>query len=201
VITLLVMLVLVVGCGDDPARPGNTTTSPYEDRSEEWHVVHNIQQAYNDMNPGAFAQQLDPDHFVFYFYDVVGGDTPESWGYDEETASATNMFTGAGGEYDNPIRSITLTFLGVEAADWQDTQDADFPGEVLRQATVGYRYYMDTEADVIYNTAGAPKAHFIVHKAHGKWELVKWYELDVEPGLKTSPSWGQIKYLYRESTE
>jgi hypothetical protein len=197
------VLLAAAGCDDDPAQPRRIPTpSPYNDLTEKWHVMSNLERAYDERNVARYAEIFDQDHFVFHFNPGdVGGDVPEYWGYTEEINSATNMFTGGGGHNDNPILSIDLTLMDIESATWTDVEDARFPGETLWQATVQYSYYMDTEADIQYITSGAPKAQLIVRQVDGKWKLVTWYDLEGTYQMQTAAAtqestWSKVKALY-----
>jgi hypothetical protein len=200
--TLLVLA--AAGCDDDPARPKDTTPSPYNDLTEKWHVLSNLERAYDERNIARYAEVFDQDNFVFHFNpgDVANGDTPEQWGYVEEYNSASNMFSGAGGQNNNPILSIDLTLKDVESATWTEVEDTRFPGESLWSATINYTYYIDTEADIQFITQGAPKAQFIVREIDGKWKLVTWYDLQgtyqarAQAASTRETTWGQVKVLY-----
>jgi hypothetical protein len=143
-------------------------------------VLKTIELAYDDRNAPAYESIFDPDNFTFFFNpgDVASGETPEQWGFDEERQSANNMFSGAGGQNNNPILSIDLTLDGIDTATWTEVSDDRFPGESLWSATINYTYYIDTEADIQFITQGAPKAQFILRQVGDQWRLVTWYDLE-----------------------
>jgi hypothetical protein len=200
--TLLALCLVLASCDDDGAGPGNTL-STYEDQSQEWHVLANLQRACNERSVDHYADLFDPNNFTFVFDpdDVAGGEVPATWHYPQELGAATHMFTGDGGTQSNPILSIQVTLPGIEEATWTDVQDSRFPGETLRQTTVTYTFFIDTEADIQFITQGAPKAVLTVRKVDGKWKLVQWEDL-ASTALRRSPggdqghSWGKIKALY-----
>lgn len=153
----------------------------YEDLTEEWHVLNNLAQAYDDKNIDRYSELFDPVNFVFFFNPGdVGGEfnIPVQWGFAEDIQSATNMFSSAGGLEDNPILTIDLTLFDIEQAQWTDTSSPEFPGETLRQVTVPYDYFIDTVQDRQFITSGSPQAQFVVRQIDGKWKLVQWFDLD-----------------------
>lgn len=158
---------------------GGNTGQKYEDLTEEWHVLNNLELAYNEMNIDRYQELFDQKNFVFHFSQGdIGGEVPSQWGATEEVASATNMFTQAGGRDNNPILSIELK-LSYENLEWNDYElPDDFPNETLRRITgVVYDFSIVTANDLTYITSGAPRADFIVRNVDGKWRLVKWYDL------------------------
>lgn len=179
------LIVLLVGSmsscifDPEPKPPDEKKADPWPELTTKEAVLTTLSRAYNERNISRYASIFDQDNFVFHFAPGdVGGDVPEQWGYTEEYNSANNMFSGAGGTKDNPVLSIELTLSGITGATWTGVEDSRFPGETLKQATINYTYYIDTEADIQFITSGAPKAQFILREVDGKWQLVTWFDVE-----------------------
>jgi len=198
---LFALCLVLASCDDDGTGPGNTI-SPYQDQSQEWHVLANLQRACNERSVAHYADLFDPDNFTFFFEPGdVGAQVPPYWRYPQELGAVTNMFTGDGGTKANPILSIQVTLLETEEAAWMDVQDSRFPGETLRRATVRYTFFIDTEADIQFIPQGAPRARLTVRRINGKWKLVEWEDLASTAQVQGSggtreSSWGKVKALY-----
>jgi hypothetical protein len=198
---LLALCLVLASCDDDGTGPVDTV-SPYKDQSQEWHVLANLQRACNQRDVAHYADLFDPNNFTFFFDPGdVGAQVPPKWHYPEELGAATNMFAGNGGTEGNPILSIQFTVPGIDEATWTDVQDSRFPGETLRRTTVHYDFFIDTEADIQFITAGASQARLTVRNIGGKWKLVDWEDLASTTSLQSSGgsesySWGRIKALY-----
>jgi len=203
---LAIACLVFTACDDDPAEPKKVTPSAYQDLTQEWHVLNNLAEAYDDKNVTRFEELLDAASFVFYFDPGdVGGqlNIPTQWDYAAELQSATNMFTGEPGLNDNPILTIDLFLFDIENVAWSDVSaHPDFPGETLREAVVRYDYFIDTTKDLQHITAGEPVARLIVRNVGGTWKIARWYDQPggalLRAGASTEEStWGQVKALYR----
>jgi hypothetical protein len=184
--TSIALAILIVGAmtscilDPDPKPPPPPCTdcdTPYMDLTEKWHVLHNIREAYNEMNLTEYRRAFDRENFVSFFYegDVGTGGVPEQWGWAEEEASARNMFNQAGGIEDNPILSIELFLFDIKTVEWWELDPGDdFPGETWYQTIVVYDFFIDTANDKQYVTQGAPTVVFTVRQIDGKWKLVWW---------------------------
>ena len=205
--TVLLLCCALTACSDDKkTRPRLTPPDPdYKNLTEKWHVLHNLRQAYNEMNIVEYRKIFDEDNFIFFFYEGdVGGHVPVQWGYAEETQSAENMFSRAGGIEDNPILAIDLTLFDHETVTWTEVPDPEgFPGETWYEAIVVYDFFIETADDIQYITSGAPTAIFTVRQIDGKWKLVRWRDRSSIAAVVSLPSsteesnWSKLKALYQ----
>ena len=167
----------LVACDDDRVRPikknGTPPTSDYKNLTEKWHVLFNVQEAYNSMEAEPYVSLLDENFINFFFEGDVGKDgVPDQWFYDEEVSSTREMLNKGGGRENNPILSVDLQLAGIEQASWVEvTPDQDkFPGETWYQTIVSYNFFFDTTNDIQYITSGTPNVQFTVRQQpDGKW--------------------------------
>jgi hypothetical protein len=164
----------------DEKPPEEKKKSEYLDFTEKWHVLHNQQLAYNEMDAERYVEILDENFISLFYPGDVGGDVPEWWPRSDEETSAREMLNKGGGRDDNPVLSISFQLANIENAVWQEvTPDQDeFPGETWHSAIVGYNFFIDTTKDIQYITSGTPRAEFQVREQDdGTWRLVRWRDL------------------------
>lgn len=200
------LLVLgAAGCSDDSVSPKKDPPPDpaYQDLSEEWHVLHNLEKAYNEMNVTAFQELLETGNFTFYFNPGdVGGDIPAQWGPVEEIRCAQNMFTAEGGSDNNPVVSIEV-MLSYDNGSWDDYQSEDFPNETLRRIrNVVYDFIIVTANDITYITSNAPRMDVTVRNVDGHWKLVEWFDRGdgsalLSPAASQANTWSTVKSLYQ----
>lgn len=167
-------------------------------------MLQNLELAYNDMNIVEYRKIFDAENFIYFFYSGdVGGSVPVQWGYAEETQSAANMFSRAGGIENNPILAIDLTLVDLETATWVEITDPEgFPGETWYETTVVYDFTIETANATNYITAGDPACVFTVRKIDGVWKLVRWRDRSNLGFARRSPggvevtTWSKLKALY-----
>jgi hypothetical protein len=188
-IASLALAVLLVGsmtsCILDPkkeqVKDNDPPVSDYKDRTEKWHVLHNINVAYNGMEAEPYVRLLDENFINFFYPGDVGTDgVPVQWFYDEEVSSSREMLNKGGGRLDNAILSIDLQLANVEQASWIEVtpDQVKFPDETWYAATVGYNFFFDTTNDIQFITSGTPNVQFTVRQqTDGKWKLVQWRDL------------------------
>jgi hypothetical protein len=201
---IVIAFVAIAGCDGDPARPKKKAVpSGYNNLTEKVDVLHNLQQAMNDMNVARYVEVLDPDQFTFFFSPGdVGGSVPESWGFSADSVCATHMLGGGGGVTNNAILDISLELVDFENATWVEFNPIDYPGWF--EATVIYAFHMETEQDRTYITSGVPRAQIrIKQDGGGKWRIVQWNDIAYQrAALSSGPagteesSWGGVKALY-----
>ncbi|HEX6944074.1 MAG TPA: hypothetical protein VF128_14195 [Gemmatimonadaceae bacterium] len=228
-IAMIVVLACLafVACGDDDADPVKIEgpyTRAFVDRSEMWHVINNIELAYNQRKISYYEALLDENFTFFLSTGDVGGSVPESWARDVEVQANTNLFSS------NPpgdllrVKSIKLDIL------WETDPNSQTPhpdGDLLIWATMPdmgpnlETWYTTTvfydfqitidlpnyEEDLHYYSSSGSKAQFIVRNAGTvdapRWALVEMRDLGAM-GAFTSASaateqstWGGVKALYR----
>src|SRR5512132_1585240 len=79
---------IIDGC--DPCPP---PTRVYLDRSQMWHVLNNIELAYNQRKINPYETLLDDNFTFFLATGDVGGSVPESWGSAVEVQANANLFS------------------------------------------------------------------------------------------------------------
>lgn len=199
-VALALLCVALVACDGDPKRPRTTggEQSNYKNLTEKWHVLHNLRQAYNDMDSQEFEKLLDADNFEFFFYEGdVGGIVPASWGYAQEMAATQNLLGGAGGVDDNPVLSVEVILFDIESVAWEDGDD---PAD--QKAIVVYDFFMDTSKNLQFITSGAPTCEFTVRQIDGKWKLITWRDLGGGALARSATgteetTWGVVKARYQ----
>jgi len=208
--TRLVLLAAAVavlalgGCDADKQRVTKPRLIPfvYQDLSEKWHVLNNLQFSYNELDEDRYVELLDPDDFVFTLdpNDVRPGE-PTSWGYSVDSTIAVNMLGGGGS---NPIVSIDLELVDFKNAQWTEFDPSGSPG--LYRATVQYNFSIATQNDITYVTSGTPSAEFTIAQSdvggEKVWRIVEWKDNSgnmsaASPASTQEHSWGKIKALYR----
>jgi hypothetical protein len=197
----LLLIAGLSGCSDTEHRKPCTTCPPPPPPSEKWHALQNLELAYNDMNIVEYRKIFDAENFIFFF--DVGGSVPVQWGYAEETQSAANMFSHAGGIENNPILAIDLALFDIETATWVEITDPEgFPGETWYETVLEYDFDIETASGTHYITAGNPTCAFTVREIDGVWKLVRWRDRAVPGAASAAPAsveettWGKLKALY-----
>jgi hypothetical protein len=206
---ILVLVALLVplafaGCDSKKQRviiDGIPPSLTFQDLTEQWHVLNNLQLAMTEMDADRYVELLDPNDFVFFKdpNDVQpGGQT--DWGYSVDSTIAANMLGGGGS---NPIVSINLELVDFKNAQWTEFDPSGSPG--LYRTTVQYNFNIDTQNDIQYVTSGTPAAEFtIAERDVGGtmvWRIVEWKDLTgnlaaASPASTEASSWGRVKSLY-----
>src|SRR5512139_1219857 len=94
VVMLLALVAGALACNDDdPVTPPVTPGPTFQDRSEKWHVLNNLELAYNMRNITRYDALLD-ENFTFYLTDkdVVAG-LPSYWGRADEVTVSQHLFS------------------------------------------------------------------------------------------------------------
>jgi len=179
-LTTLALALLLIGsltsCIFDPKTsppkpPDDKPVLVYENLTEKWHVLNNLQLSYTEKSSTKYKEILDSVDFIF-FKDPndVGPGEDSQWGYTTEAAIADNMLNKLG---TNPILSIDLELVDFKNAQWEEV--VDNPG--WWQTTVQYNFSIVTQNDITYVTSGTPSADFIVRQdGEGKWRLIRWWD-------------------------
>jgi len=167
-----------LACGDDdPLKPN----SPYLDLSQKWHVLENIERAYNNRNIGAYDQLLDENFTFFLSPGDVGGEVPDQWGRQEELTVNTRIFdpnyAGA-----HRVKSIDMDVILPEdksTIQWVEIIPPSAPDEAWYTTTVFYRFRFQTDPDTQYESVAGAKAEFTVRydNAKKKWQLAEMRDL------------------------
>ncbi len=205
----LVTMILMSGCGDDPAKPD---PSAYLDASSPENVLENLQTAYKLRESMPYADLL-ADDFRFYFDEGTrqqNGSLPEYWERSEDAAQTGALFasdqvtdirvdlrhgaaepvTVAGRESWLRIR-VTDTFLEVDLK----PQPGELEGLTLRVDGQQNDFYFRKGKSAADTLSGSATAQF--------YHLVEWRDFGVGRSaapdvLIESTTWGRIKALYRK---
>lgn len=186
---LLVMLaspLLVAACSDDPTSPPPPPGQSGEfDLSRRWHVLSNIEYAYQTRRPDVYDELLNAD-FTFYFSPGdVGGGSPETFDRTEELDATTRLFN-SNQQSDPPAdpvcSSIRLDLVFDEdTLYWIEVEPEAFPGELWYTTTVFYMFTFEMEPNTTYIAQNGAKAQFTIRNTgteeNPHWELVEFRDL------------------------
>ena len=209
----------VVACSDDdPVVPPIPPTRAYLDRSEKWHVLNNIELAYNQHRIDPYDALLDADFVFFLSPGDVGGGLPESWGRAVEVTANSNLFSPSQ-TAGPPVRRIRLDL------DWETDPASlnpqpknlvwtELPGsgpgadETWYATTVYYNFQVEVEPDLTYYNPPGATVRFTVRNSGStdapKWTLVEMSDLGAQRVRSSASSatkqstWGSVKALYRD---
>jgi len=155
-------------------------TAKFENLSEEWHVLNNLELAYLQRNTDEIEKLMD-DAFTFFFSDGdVGGSIPVQWNREAEIAASKGMLTGSNRllsvDVDIQFDKNTLQWINVNP----DPQ-GPFAGEIWKTTTVTYIFTLRVDEDLTFITAGAPRVQFTIREADVNgtmvWRLIEWRDL------------------------
>ena len=203
---LIASFTVLAACEADRVRPAENTPPPkwtIENLTERWHVLNNLEAAYNQRNSTEYARLIDPDEFVFYFSaeDFSNGRTPEKWGPAEENAATTALLQDA----------LNIDLDVVFSPDqilWTPLTPDSFPDEIWFVAVVNYTFSMrfNSDPETTFQTANQPQTSFTVRSwddnGTERWRLVEWRDLagslSIIPRSSSveETSWGRVKALY-----
>ncbi|HEX6944073.1 MAG TPA: hypothetical protein VF128_14190 [Gemmatimonadaceae bacterium] len=180
--------------GDDPA-----PARPFLDRTEQWHVINNIELAYNRRLIEPYRNLLDESFTFFLSPGDVGGTVPDSWGRDIEVQANENLFVQDPPGDLPPCKNIRMNIQ------WEKDPASSKPepdpvllswirldnsgansDETWFTTTVFYDFDIrvdipNTEEDLTYQTNNGAKAQFTVRQdVDGKWKLVEFRDLGAE---------------------
>lgn len=168
--------------GDDPP-PG----PPLEikDLTEKWHVLNNIEYAYERRVKATYDELLNTDFTFFFAPGDVGGEIPAQWDRTEEVNATGRLFdSNAQGEppVDPVCRDIRLDLqYDPDTMQWVEIIPEDFPSETWYTTTVFYTFTFEMEPDDTYIAQPGARAQFTVRNTgtdqDPHWELVEFRDL------------------------
>lgn len=182
----LACVLFVTACDDDPTRPPTSGGGiKNENLTQRWHVLNNIEYAYQTRRPDVYDQLLNTD-FTFYFSPGdVGGGTPETFNRVEELDATTRLFNS--NQQSNPpadpvCRSMRLELVfDKDDLTWVEIQPQNFPTERWYVTTVFYTFTFEMEPNTTYIAQNGAKAQFTVRNTgteqNPRWELVEFRDL------------------------
>ena len=161
---------------DPKEKPPEDPTPPVEfmDLSERWHVLHNLEAAYNQRRPTRYDELIDAN-FVFFFSDGdVGGEIPVQWDRSQDV--------GATGRLLQDGISIDLD-VQFDQLQWAAIVPADFPDEIWFTTTVNYTFTMrfNNDPETTFITSGQPQVQYTVRPVdvdgEQRWRLAEWRDI------------------------
>jgi hypothetical protein len=184
----IILLALGFACADDDPLIAPVPSPPFHDLSQKWHVLNNVEVAYNKRRIDKYDELLD-NGFTFHLSDVdIGRGLPPSWGRAEELEYNVKLFdpnyTGS-----NRCKRIQVDLLFEDGVQWEDTIPPSAPGETWYMATVQYHFQFDMEPDDTYTSAPGAKAQFLVRDvgtggAH-RWKLAAMRDIGTRRLMRT----------------
>lgn len=206
-VLVLALFAGVLACGgDDSVTPPPPPERPtFQDRSEKWHVLNNIELAYNQRKISYYDALLD-ESFTFFLTDkdVLGG-LPDSWGRAMEVQANTNLFSKEPPEGLPRCKSILMDIQWEDNLSWQEVS-APIADETwyLAQLYVDFEISVDPDLTLVSNVGN--KAEFVIRNggtvSQPRWQLVEMRDLGAPSGpsttaMATEPeTWGHIKAMY-----
>jgi hypothetical protein len=215
-LTLLVLMIgmfFVAACDDDPSSPPPPPPQSGElNLTQRWHVLNNIEYAYQARRPDVYDELLNADFTFFFSPGDVGGGIPETWSRTEDLEATTRLFN-SNQQSDPPAdpvcRSMRLDLVyDKDAMTWIEIEPDDFPGEKWYTTTNFYSFTFEMEPNTTYIAQNGAKAQFTLRNAgteqNPHWELVEFRDLG-STALRSVPlgqasTWGSIKSLYTPSS-
>ena len=180
-------LLALTACEDDPAGPqGGPPPLGFQNLTQKWHVLSNIELAYTKRNLERYDQLLDNDFTFFLSAGDVGGDVPESWDRTTEVQANTNLFS-----IDQPPAPLKRVLTIDMDIHWEDDKGnpnitwIEFTppnsSETWCKTTVIYDFKIDVEGDLTYINNPGAQAQFTVRNAGTEeapvWKLVEFRDL------------------------
>ena len=185
-LAMLASALLVAACSDDPTSPPPPPGQTGElNLTQRWHVLNNIEYAYQTRRPDVYDELLNADFTFFFSPGDVGSGIPESWGRTEELEATTRLFNSNQQSVppaDPVCRSIRLDVVFEEdAINWVEFEPEAFPGESWYSTTVFYTFTFEMEPNTTYIAQNGAKAQFTVRNTgteqNPHWELVEFRDL------------------------
>jgi hypothetical protein len=187
---LLVFSVATSSCLLDPKEgPGDpppVQNLKRENLSQKWHVLNNIEYAYQKRDRSVYDELIGQDFTFFFAPGDVGGNIPEQWGRVDEVDATGRLFASnnqAGDPPPDPVcRSIRLDLqYDKDTMQWVEIIPEDFPDEVWYTATVFYTFTFEVDPDITFIPQNGARAEFTIRNAGTteapRWELVAFRDL------------------------
>jgi len=187
---LSVLALLVSSCLFDPDEtpPPDDGKKPVtrQDLSERWHVLNNIEYAYQTRRVDIYDELLNTDFTFFFSPGDVGGGSPETFSRTEEKEATSRLFI-SNEQTQNPPPDPVCSDMNLdlvfepENLNWVEVIPEGFPDEKWYTTTVFYRFTFEIEPNTTYIAQNGAKAQFTIRNnpSGGKnhWELVEFRDL------------------------
>jgi hypothetical protein len=186
-VLLVAMVATTASCIFDPDPPGDVPPPPsqkFQNLTEKWHVLNNIELAYTKRNIQKYDQLLDENFTFFLSTGDVGNDLPAQWDRTVEITANTNLFVA-----DPPGELPRCKDIEMDVQ-WEDSEGQPIlawieittpGGEKWYTTTVFYDFRFEVEPDMTYINNGGAKAQFTIRNAGTEdapvWKLVEFRDL------------------------
>jgi hypothetical protein len=202
----------LIACGEegDIHQPRTPRAPEFQDLSETWHVLNNIELAYTKRRIEKYEQLLD-ENFTFYLANGdVGNGVPASWDRGLEIMAHMHLFAS-----DPPGDLPRCKDIDVDIM-WEDNDgkpnvvwvEVVTPSdETWYMTTVFYDFTFDVEPDLIFIPRPGSKASFTVRNAGTEeapqWRLVEMRDLGGSSSASAAAAsteqatFGKMKAMYR----
>jgi hypothetical protein len=186
---LAAMLLVTSSClfdpDEEPIKKDPPATVELMDLTEKWHVLNNIEYAYDNRIIDVYNALLDLDFTFFLAAGDVGGPggLPEQWGREDELRQVGYLFIANSQPVPvGPVcRSIRMD-LTINNLQWVEIIPAGFPDEIWYTTTVYYNFTFQMEPTDTYNSETGARAEFTVRNvgtdAAPHWQLIEWRDLE-----------------------
>jgi len=191
--TLTGLIAAVSSCIFDPdpgkKPPCEGCNQEYQDLTERWHVLNNLELAYTRRHINQYNRILDANFTFFLTPGDVGGGLPENWGRADELKYNTDLLNAQLDE-NSPFprcKSIQMDVQWEKGLQWVEITPGSAPDETWYTATVFYDFKFEMEPDNTYINNPGAKGQFTVRDAgpfEGKpshWQLVEFRDLGGAP--------------------
>ncbi|HET6348639.1 MAG TPA: hypothetical protein VFH88_06100 [Candidatus Krumholzibacteria bacterium] len=189
-VLLIGVLVVLAGasasCIFDPPKTDKggppPTTYTFYDLSKEWHVLANIESAYNARKIEKYDQLLDDNFTFFLYHGDVGGEIPASWDRATEVLYNTRLFDKS--YPTNTCKSISMDLqFDPNNISWVDVvpDQSKYPGETWKTAVIYYAFRFDVLPDTQYESVAGARGQFTIRNIgtaeKPQWRLVEFSDL------------------------
>ena len=187
-LALLPILLVLVGCPFSPDKnkePIDPPVSEYLERTSISNVLYNLKLSYNKKNIEEYKLLLHSEFTNVFDPNDIGGehDIPESWGYADEVASATNLFGNQPNADGYRCETISLAFTA--GAD----VESQYPGwrkVTLTQVQLNVdTRHKDSGDQLLYQVLGDQADLFFVQTDETNdqgaklWRIIRWEDKPV----------------------
>lgn len=179
---LIAMVATAASCIFNPEKPvippPPVDNQKFEDLTEKWHVLNNMELAYRKRKIERYSELLDNGFTFFLSAGDVGGGLPTSWDRETEVTANTNLINTEQPPAPIPrCKSIQMDIQweddkGNPALAWIEITPPNST-ETWYTTTVFYDFQFDVEPDMTYINNPGAKAQFTVRNA-GTEEAPKW---------------------------
>jgi len=175
---LLAGAALLAGCSEDTSAPPPPPKSTgFENLTEVWHPLNNLEMSYIQRNIDRYSDALDADYYRFYYSTAVPaserGDT--YWTYDQDTQGMRLMF-------DAQLPNLNMRVVNMEfdlvfdkdALNWVEVAPGDPPNETWYTTVVPYTFYLKLGSGDEYGSKRGATAQITVrqHPDDDRWRIV-----------------------------